>query len=135
MFLKLYFKRNRMLRSHLIIKRLLGLVSVLGFMFFIITAHAQEQGYSYKNDGRRDPFVPLISQAGYLMNVETDDKAVMRLEGIMYDQKGDSMAIVNGQLVKVGETVSDSVISAIEPDKITVIKDNQKIEIPLRKGE
>jgi len=53
----------------------------------------------------------------------------------MYDAKGDSMAIINGELLKVGEGINGVVVSKIEPNKIVVVKDNQKIEIELRREE
>jgi hypothetical protein len=99
------------------------------------SALAQEKKYSYKNQNKRDPFVPLISPAGYLLNLEPEDNSVVKLEGIMYDPHGDSIAIINGSLVRVGETIGDAVLSSIEANKITVIKDNQKVDIELRREE
>jgi hypothetical protein len=96
---------------------------------------AQDQKYTYISQGRRDPFVPLVSPSGYLINLEEEENAVIRLEGIMYDPKGDSMAIINGELLKVGETINGVVVSKIDPNKVVVVKDNQKIEIELRREE
>jgi len=96
---------------------------------------AQEQKYIYTPEGKRDPFVPLVSPAGYLINLEEEENAAIRLEGIMYDPSGNSMAIINGELLKVGEGINGAVVSKIEPAKIVVIKDNQKIEIELRREE
>ena len=102
---------------------------------FAVGAMAQEQKASYSYQGKRDPFVPLISPAGYLLNLEPEEDAALRLEGIMYDQKGDSMAIINGELVRTGESVGDAIVSSIEPTKVTIIKDNQKVELELRREE
>ncbi|MFA5038510.1 MAG: hypothetical protein WC732_02385 [Candidatus Omnitrophota bacterium] len=99
------------------------------------TGFAQKGAYSYKPEGKRDPFVPLVSAAGYLINLEPEEESALRLEGIMYDPRGESMAIINGELRKVGEKVGDAVISRIEPAKIVVIKDNQKVEMELRREE
>lgn len=104
-------------------------------LVFTVGVLAQEQKTSYNYQGKRDPFVPLISSTGYLLNLEPEENAALRLEGIMYDQKGDSMAIINGELVRVGEPVGDAIVSSIEPTKVTVIKDNQKVEIELRREE
>ena len=108
--------------------------SVLFWIFVFVSAVSAEQ-YTYKYEGKRDPFIPLISSTGYLINLEPENNATLRLEGVMYDPQGDSMAIINGALVRVGENVGDAVVSSIEPNKVTVIKDNQKVEIELRKGE
>jgi len=112
------------------LKLAIGLAGVV----FVAQAVAEEQ-YAYNFEGRRDPFVPLITPAGYLINQEPETNAALRVEGIMYDPKGDSMAIINGELVREGETIGDAVVSVIEPNKVTVIKANEKMEIELRKGE
>jgi hypothetical protein len=75
----------------------------------------------------------LITPAGYLVNLEPDTNASLNLEGIMFDPKGDSIAILNGELVRVGESIGDAVLATIEPTKVTVIQNNQKIEIELRR--
>ncbi len=79
--------------------------------------------------------MPLITPTGYLLNLEPEENAALRLEGIMYDQKGESMAIINGELVRVGEPVGDAIVSSIEPTKVTIIKDNQTVELELRREE
>jgi len=103
---------------------------------FVPWASAQSQDKEnklYTSQGKRDPFVPLITPAGYLVNLEQDKNASLHLEGIMYDPKGDSIAIINGELVRAGESIGDSVCASIEPTKVTVIQNNQKIEIELRR--
>ncbi len=98
-------------------------------------AKASAEEYSYKYQGKRDPFIPLITPAGYLLNLEPEDDKKVDLEGIMYDSGGDSMAIVNGELVRVGDSVGTAVITDIGPDKITILQDNQKFEVELRREE
>ena len=109
------------------------------FLLLLIAAAsgvlAEEQKYSYKFQNKRDPFVPLVSPAGYLLNLEPEDNSALKLDGIMYDPHGDSIAIINGSLVRVGETIGDAVLSSIEQNKVTVIKDNQKVDIELRREE
>lgn len=114
-----------------------GVLALVAVVLAVSECHvtAQDQKYTYTPQGRRDPFVPLVSPAGYLINLEEEEDAVIRLEGIMYDAKGDSMAIINGELLKVGEGINGVVVSKIEPNKIVVVKDNQKIEIELRREE
>lgn len=98
-------------------------------------AAAEAPSYTYTPEGRRDPFIPLVSASGYLMSVEEDEKSTLRLEGIMFDPRGESMAIINGELRKVGEKIGDAVISRIEPNRIVVIKDNENVEMELRREE
>lgn len=84
---------------------------------------------------KRDPFVPLITPGGYLMNVEPQENAALRLEGITFDPKGDSIAVINGELLRVGDEVSGAVVTAIESDQVTVIQDNKKVDLVLRREE
>ncbi len=84
---------------------------------------------------KRDPFVPLITPGGYLMNVEPQENAALRLEGITFDPRGDSIAVINGELLRVGDEVSGAVVTTIEADNVTVIQDNKKVELALRREE
>lgn len=99
------------------------------------SAFAAAEDYVYSYQGKRDPFIPLITSAGYLVNLEPTEEKKINVEGIMYDSRGSSMAIVNGELVRVGDTVGSAVVVGIEPNKVTVIQDNQKIEVELRREE
>ena len=103
------------------------------FAVSVSLAGAEEQKYSYKGQGKRDPFVPLISPAGYLLNLESEDSDTLKLQGIMYDPKGVSMAIINGALVKAGEAVGNAVVTEIDPTKVIIIKDNERMELELRR--
>ena len=115
--------------------RLILMVGAYAVLSFFSCVSAEEQKYSYAQKGRRDPFVPLVSPAGYLLNLERDENSTVDLEGIMYDPRGDSIAIINGELVKVGESIAGVVLLKIDSTKVTVMKDNQRIEIELRREE
>jgi hypothetical protein len=127
---------NRML------KRKLVFFCAVGTAVFILRGSSVSQAdvgpenkekQLYASQGKRDPFVPLITPAGYLVNLEPEKNASLHLEGIMFDPKGDSIAIINGELVRAGESIGDAVCASIEPTKVTVIQNNQKIEIELRR--
>ncbi len=120
--------------------RVLKYTSLLFLSVFIVTtavvAEAQEQQkYSYKNQDKRDPFIPLVSPSGYLLNFETDKASSLSLEGILYDPSGDSIAIINGELLRVGDSIGTAVVVKIEPNIVTVLKDNEKLELELRREE
>lgn len=108
---------------------------VSGLFLYADAQTAMAEKYTYTSQEKRDPFVPLITPSGYLLNLEPEDDSKVRLEGIMYDTRGDSMAIINGALVKVGESVGDLVVAKIESDSVTVIKDNENIKLELRREE
>ncbi len=105
------------------------------FWIFIWFSSVPAQEYVYKFQGKRDPFVPLISSAGYLVNLEPQENEALHLEGVMYDADGGSIVIINGELLKVGETIGNAIVSSIELDKVVIIKDNEKVELELRREE
>jgi hypothetical protein len=100
-------------------------------------AHEPSAGYEAK--GTRNPFIPLISPEGKLMSVWLKDKSSasqgsqeLSVEGIIYDKFGLSYAMVNGEVVKVGDSISGYYVLKIENKKIVFIKDNQQKEIILK---
>jgi hypothetical protein len=113
---------------------LAAVMMMLGSFVPVANGQSEDKGKNlYASQGKRDPFVPLITPAGYLVNLEPEKNASLHLEGIMYDSKGDSIAILNGELVRAGESIGDAVLASIEATKVTVIQNNQKIEIELRR--
>lgn len=124
----------RLRRKLLYYNGIFGLVVLFAFGC-VDSSWAQEQGYQYKYQGKRDPFMSLITPAGFLVNLEPEENSAIRLEGIMFDEAGESMAIVNGELVRMGDEIGGSVIVSIEPDRVTVIKDNQEVEMELRRED
>ena len=111
-----------------------GRIVLLGVVVWLFSAAlAASQEEVYKGSSKRDPFIPLVSPSGYLLNSEPEEDSALRLEGITYDPHGDSVAIINGDLVRVGEEINGAVVTSIEPDKVTVIRDNKKIDIELRR--
>ena len=77
-----------------------------------------ESSAAYDAHGRRDPFMPLVSghapEASGLMGVESIDDAV--IEGVVYDPRSTSVAIINGTLVKEGETVGSVTVVKVRSD-------------------
>jgi len=110
-----------------------GLVGLMGVVD--LAAQDEKDKYLYKAQNKRDPFEPLISPAGYLINLEPGTEETLRLEGILYDVKGDSIAIINGELLRVGESLGEAVIINIEPEIVTVMRNNETLELELRREE
>ncbi len=121
-------------------KKLISLTFyLLVFTFFYLLpftfCSAQEQ-FVYDSKGKRDPFIPLVTPDGRLLNLDTEQaKGALNLEGIIYDEKGVSYAIVNGAVVKIGDTVDGNQVLRIEDKKVIFIKDGNPFEMELKEEE
>jgi hypothetical protein len=107
---------------------------LLALVFLLIGSPllAQEQ-FVYDPQGRRDPFIPLVTPDGRLLNLDTQQvKDSLNLEGVIYDEQGVSYAIVNGMVVKIGDMVDDYQVLKIERNKIIFIKEGNPFSIELK---
>ncbi|MFH1678511.1 MAG: hypothetical protein ABH914_02700 [Candidatus Omnitrophota bacterium] len=95
-----------------------------------------EDKNSYDDNGRRDPFVALVTPDGRLLDLEpADSEKNIVLEGIIYDEDGRSYAIINGDVVGVGDYVLGHTVLKIEGNKVTILQDNEPTEYMLEKEE
>ncbi len=102
------------------------------FLGLSIFAYAEEQ-FVYDSKGRRDPFLPLVSKDGYIINREADVLASdMNLEGIIFDKSGKSLAIINGKVLKVGDKIGNYNILKIEKQKVTLEFNAEEVVLELK---
>ena len=57
----------------------------------------------------------------------------MRLEGLIYDDNGPSLAVLNGAVAGVGDSVRGYRVIKITENKVTLMKDGELKELPLQK--
>jgi len=96
---------------------------------------AQEQ-FIYDAKNKRDPFIPLVTPDGRLLKLDSEEGATgLLLEGIIYDKYGLSYAIVNGEVIKVGDKLGDYQVFKIEKNKVIFLKEGQPLEIELKREE
>lgn len=92
---------------------------------------------AYDAQGKRNPFIPLVTSDGRLQMIEdtaqTSKDTELVLDGIMFDKYGVSYALVNGDVVKVGDSVGEYQVLSIEPKKVSFIKEGQVKEVPFEK--
>jgi hypothetical protein len=95
---------------------------------------AQGTKFTYSDHGRRDPFWPLISASGTILiydaNVEFSD---MTLEGIIYDPKGDKLAIINTKVIKSSDHIGGFLVVSVEQDHVILRKDGQQFILKQKK--
>ena len=101
---------------------------------------ASQEGYSYKPEGRRDPFVSLVNRASDPRQARKKPEGMrgflfdeVTLRGVMQGRGAGPIALVQGPdnktyLVHVGDQLYDAVVRAITPDSIVVV---QEVNDPL----
>ena len=101
---------------------------ILGFLLFSSVLFSQDE-IIYDDEGRRDPFMPLVTRDGRLLILEpTKAEEKILLGGIIYVENGISYAIINGEVVSVGDYILGHSVFSIEENKVILIKDDEPIE-------
>jgi len=108
---------------------------LLLFFFFIFFTVAFSQGeFVYDAKGKRNPFIPLVTPEGRLLKLdklEATSAQGLAIEGIIYDEFGRSFAIVNTNVVGIGDIVGDYQVLKIQENKVIFIKDGVPLEVEL----
>lgn len=109
----------------------------LFFCLAFATAAFCEGSFKYDAGSKRDPFIPLVMPDGRVLKLDTEESSntSLALEGIIYDKQGVSYAVVNGNVVKIGDMVGDYQVLKIEERKVVFIKEGQPFEVELKKEE
>jgi hypothetical protein len=103
-------------------------------LFLFSIAFAQEKQFTYDTKGKRNPFIPLITSDGRLLKLDKEEvTGDLAVEGIIFDKKGRSYAIANGQVVGIGDSIAGYEVLKIENNKVLFIKDGQIREIAIHK--
>lgn len=105
--------------------------------FALFSLLSAQEEFKYNTQGKRDPFIPLVTPDGKLLNPEPaeNNKQELILEGIIYDKNGISYAIINGSVIKTGEKTGDFQVLKIDKNKVIFIKDGQLSEFKLKEEE
>lgn len=105
---------------------LLFFVWVCCFFNFFTLCSVYGEELTYHTGDRRDPFVPLVGPDGIMMlKGKTSDFVV---EGIIFDPREGSLALINGEMYKPGDSVNEAVIIQIFKDRVLLsIEDEEKI--------
>ncbi|MCK4993506.1 MAG: hypothetical protein KAS13_00490 [Candidatus Omnitrophica bacterium] len=112
-----------------------NILVILLSMIVVSGARASSRDFTYQSKGNRDPFMSLVTKDGRILPgarvvSETGD---VELEGIIWDPKGKSMAIINGKLVKEQQRVMNMQVLKIKKDSIILQKGGNVIVINLTK--
>jgi hypothetical protein len=110
----------------------------LFFCFIIFTAVFAQGEFVYQDRGKRNPFIRLVTPEGRLLKLDKLDTAApggLTIEGIIYDKAGRSFAIVNAEVVGIGDSVGNYQVLKIFENKVVFIKDGIPLEVELTKEE
>jgi hypothetical protein len=94
-----------------------------------------EEIFIYDSLGKPDPFSPWVTPDGRLQILESREKkdaSELSLEGIIYDKYGLSYAVVNGEVVKIGDTIDGYQILKIEEKRVIFIREGELKEMEIK---
>lgn len=94
-----------------------------------------EEAFKYNPKSKRDPFIPLVSESGNYASDAYEASAVedIRLEGIVWDNVKGSIAIINGEIAKEGDTMGAIKILKINKDNVVFDVNGESIKIDLNR--
>lgn len=112
-----------------------AVVVVVAIFVLSITAFAEDQQFVYDSKAKRNPFIPLITEDGRLVKLDKIEvpSGDVSVEGIIFDKKGRSYAIVNGTVVGIGDAIAGYEVLKIESNRVLFIKDGQIKEFEMHK--
>ena len=92
-----------------------------------------EESFKYEAKAKRDPFVPLVSEGGAYVSDAYGISSIkdIRLEGIVWEKTGDSIAIINGEIVGKGQQVGVAKVLEIEKDAVIFDVEGEEVRIEL----
>lgn len=111
--------------------RVLG-ITLLCLNLFIVATNSQTAKFVYDPKDKRDPFIPYITKDGKILSLPGMLGEVV-LEGIVYDPKGSSVCVIDGAVLKEGDTCKNFKVLKIKIDSVIVSCNNKEYEIEVRK--
>ncbi|MFH1305876.1 MAG: hypothetical protein ABIH74_05710 [Candidatus Omnitrophota bacterium] len=113
--------------------RALALALAFAALLFSGSADGSDEG-KYDSRSRRDPFVPLAGVAetgtkGNIQEVRTIDDVI--LQGVVGGSKGARSVIMNGEILKEGDTAGRVSVLSVGRDSVRIKIDEEEHEVRL----
>ncbi|MBU1864056.1 MAG: hypothetical protein KKH94_10370 [Candidatus Omnitrophica bacterium] len=90
----------------------------------------------YDSKTKRDPFVSLIGENVHLTDVELlESISEVNVEGVILDPVKGSAAIVNGQILRIGDYMGGFQLSEVTRYQITMLRDGKEYNLVFRNKE
>lgn len=113
-----------------------SLMLALGLLGIGLNAAAEEnEGFTYNDNGKRDPFWELVGPEGSINNYENDLLLTdLSLQGIMSGSAG-NIAMINGKIVRASDKIGQYLVKEITDDWVVLEKGQQVFKLKLKKEE
>lgn len=97
------------------------LLAWAGVFVLLYSGSAEEGRFVYQRSGR-DPFLPWVTKEGKYVQWEGGFGSLedVVLEGILWDPRGNSLAMMSGKILRRGERIGRFVIVAIGKEEVTL---------------
>lgn len=95
-----------------------------------------EEPFVYQRSGR-DPFLPWVTNEGKLIQGEGGFSSLedVVLEGIIWDEKGASFAMMSGRILRKGDRIGRFEVLAIGKENVTLKAGEETYTLRLEKPE
>jgi len=120
---------------------IIGITFVLQILFcgYVYSQEAvkpePDSNFSYDDHSKRDPLVPLVTSSGEIVNFSSELLiSDLYLEGIMFAKDENSIAIINGKLLKVNDSIGSFILKKITKYYVILSKGGKKIRLNLKRG-
>ncbi len=89
--------------------------------------------FKYDLHGKRDPFIPLVDKEGNLLPEMRPIGSLeeLNLQGILWNEKGESYAIISGTVLRVGDALLDYKVIKIEQKGVVLTRAGEEVTINL----
>ena len=105
-----------------------GLLTVLSEYLFFSVAIAAE--FRYDSHAKRDPFL-VASKSGLSGEKGVGSLASVKLEGVMVDSIGNSIAVINGETVLEGGKLGGIVVQKITSQGVVLAFEGKNVFMPV----
>jgi len=116
------------------------IIAVVLFILVIISTSSFLFGqgiFKYDPHSKRDPFIPLVDREGNLLPEIRPVSGVveLNLEGILWDNEGESYAVISGIVLRVGDMFGDYKVIKIERKRVILTRAGEEVTINLSSEE
>ena len=113
--------------------RIVQNLEVLLAVSIVFVSFAAADVFQYESHGHRDPFIPLIGQdknsVGKLSEVTSVED--LRLEGIAVEANRTRTAIINGEMLKVGQKVGFIEVKSMTATMVVIVMGGKEYTLKL----